>query len=116
MKIKKSKHIKRWLNYYRIYFDFHYPYKILIDGNFLKLCIDKEFILKEKLSKWLKGEIVFYVTSCVIQELNALPEQYKYIFYEAKKLVKIKCGHIVGVSPSECFCELIGKKNEEKYK
>lgn len=31
MKIKKAKHVKRWANFYRMNYDFRYPYKIIVN-------------------------------------------------------------------------------------
>jgi len=72
MRLKAGKQIKRICNFYKINFDFHFPFMILLDGNFLKLAIDRKFRLKEKLEKLLKGEVWLYITSCVIKELNLL--------------------------------------------
>lgn len=69
--------------------------------------------LKEYLSKWLKGTIWIYATSCVVQELNSIGEDYRDLFIEAKKLAKLKCGHITGCSPDECFKSIIGENNPE---
>jgi len=35
MKFKKAKLIKKIINFFRINYDFHFPYTLLIDGNFL---------------------------------------------------------------------------------
>ncbi len=57
MKVKKVKYLRKWINFYRINFNFHFPYKLLIDGTFLKVAMDRKFEFKEKLTKMLHGAV-----------------------------------------------------------
>jgi len=96
MKIKNKKFVKRWVEYYKINFDYHMPYRFLIDGNFLKICVDKKFPLIKKLESYFKGICWIYATSCVIKELESIGEGVFDTLLEAKK-IKYDCGHIHGV-------------------
>ena len=40
MKIKKNKNFKKNLQFYRIFFNFHQPYQLVLDGNFIKVMTD----------------------------------------------------------------------------
>lgn len=55
MKVKKNKFIKRTINFFKINFGFFEPFNILIDGNFLHLCLEKKIDFKTKLEKLMKG-------------------------------------------------------------
>lgn len=57
------------LTFYRMNFNFHDPYKFLIDGNFIKLIVEKEVDFKRRLESVINGKIKFYVPSCLIREL-----------------------------------------------
>jgi len=39
----------------------------------------------------------------VLAELESIGEPIQETYQEALKLAKIKCGHITGISPKECF-------------
>lgn len=51
----------------------------------------------------------------MINELNQLGDQFRDALDLARSLPRFKCGHIIGISPKECFANLIGKKNESQY-
>jgi U3 small nucleolar RNA-associated protein 23 len=70
MKLKNAKHIRRWISFFKINYNFHVPYKVLLDGNFLKLCYDRKFEFKEKMTKFFKGTVWLQVTTCVLRELK----------------------------------------------
>ena len=55
------------LTFYRINFGFHDPYKFLLDGNFIKLILEKEVDFKKRLENAITGKIKFYVPSCLIR-------------------------------------------------
>jgi hypothetical protein len=43
-----NQQIDKIVNFYRINHQFHDPYQLLLDGNFIKLLIEKEIDLKRK--------------------------------------------------------------------
>lgn len=57
MKLKKSKKIKKIIKFFRINFDFHFPYKVLLDGNFIFVCKQRDINIKELLLKYFNGQI-----------------------------------------------------------
>ncbi|KAL4450494.1 hypothetical protein ABPG74_019392 [Tetrahymena malaccensis] len=114
MKFKKIKQLRKWINFYRINYDFHFPYKLLVDGTFLKACYDRKFEFKEKLTKLMHGQCWVQITTCVLNELRSIP-QLKDLFDFAMSLPKLRCNHIDGLTPTECFKDLVQKNNTERY-
>ena len=55
MRIKRSKHYKRIIHFYRNNFEFEEPFKVLIDGNFIQACNKVQFDVKNMLMKLLDG-------------------------------------------------------------
>ena len=58
MRVKVGKQSRKTLQYYRINFLFSEPYKLIVDGNFLKTCIDKKIELRTKMHKTFNGKCV----------------------------------------------------------
>ena len=56
MKVKIGKLSKKTIQYYKINFGFFEPFKVLLDGPFLKKCIDKKINSKVKLEKIFGGK------------------------------------------------------------
>ncbi len=58
MRVKVGKQSRKSLAYYKINFHFKEPYKVILDGNFVKVCIDKKIELKSKIEKTLQGKVI----------------------------------------------------------
>jgi rRNA-processing protein FCF1 len=63
MKVKVGKQTKRTFQYYKINFRFAQPFKVIIDGSFIKFCSEKKQDLKEKIEKITGGRT--YISSFV---------------------------------------------------
>ena len=112
MRIKKAKQFRKKLQWYKIHHELHPPYKILVDGNFFKPCVDRQFDLKYKVEKLSGGKVWVSTTSCVINELNQLGEDFRELLNAARRLKKEKCVHKGGpIEPSNCIKQIIGIKN-----
>jgi len=58
MRVKVGKQCRKAIQFYRINFKFREPYKVILDGNFIKVCLDKKIDLRTKLDKVLGGKVV----------------------------------------------------------
>jgi len=58
MRVKVGKQSRKAIQFYRINFNFREPYKIILDGNFIKVSLDKKVELRTKLEKVLGGKIL----------------------------------------------------------
>lgn len=64
-----NQQIDKIVNFYRINHQFHDPYQLLLDGNFIKLLLEKEIDLKRKFQNTTKGKVTIKVTNCVLRQL-----------------------------------------------
>lgn len=130
--MKKVKFLRQWINFYRIHYDFHFPYRLLVDGTFLKTCMDRKFEFKEKLTKLLHGQCWIQITPCVLAELRVirniftlishisqiivlLPSaQLKEVYDFARNLPYLRCNHVDGLTPSQCIKDLVSNGNIER--
>ena len=62
-----NQQVSQVLTFYRINCGFHDPYKFLLDGNFIKLIVEKEIDFKKRLENAITGKTKFYVPSCLIR-------------------------------------------------
>ncbi|KAM4688905.1 rRNA-processing protein UTP23 homolog [Discoglossus pictus] len=57
MKIKRQKHAKKNLSFYRYNFRIREPYQVLLDGTFCQAALRNKIQIKEQLPKYLMGEV-----------------------------------------------------------
>ena len=71
MKVKRHKHIKKTLNFYKTNFGLSAPYRVLIDGTFCKAALTNKINIREQLPKYLDAEVQICTTVCVKKECEA---------------------------------------------
>ena len=72
MKIRRQKHVRRVLTFYKNNFDIHPPYFILVDGTFCRSALQFQVNLSEQMPKYLNSEVKFFTTRCVKEECESL--------------------------------------------
>ncbi|KAM3132063.1 hypothetical protein pb186bvf_015807 [Paramecium bursaria] len=107
MKIKKNKNFKKNLQFYRIFFNFHQPYQLVLDGNFIKVMTDNGIDLERQFLKLTKQKCWRHTTECVLRELKSLSHLFPRAYQVAQKLSKLNCKHIEGVSAAECLQDVV---------
>ena len=68
MKGKRHSNMRKAMEIYKINFGFFPPYRIIIDGNFLKKADDISLDLQDRLGHIFKEKIVLCTTKCVQNE------------------------------------------------
>eukprot|EP00798_Chlamydomonas_sp_ICE-L_P000343 gene343-1718_t len=113
MRVKKHKHTRRAIGFYKIHYGFHEPFKVLLDGNFIHATTSSNLKdLDNHISRLLGCKCKLYVTRCVTQELKGLGSEFKEAATASHKLDLHKCGHENKAEPAhECLTEVIGKDN-----
>ena len=101
----------RIINFYRINHQFHEPYQFLIDGNFIRLLVEKELDLKRKFEQSIKGKCTLRVTSCIIRELELLGDHFRLVLEQARTLKVVSCKHSIGHPVDACIQEMVGDSN-----
>jgi U3 small nucleolar RNA-associated protein 23 len=73
MKIKRQKHVKKVLQFYKINFNMLEPYQILIDGTFAQEALQSKINLADQVPKFFdKKTCELLTTSCALHETKAL--------------------------------------------
>lgn len=116
MKIKRQKHAKKSIIYYKYNFNFRQPFQILIDGTFCQAALKNKIQIKEQLPKYLMGEVQLCTTSCALKELETLPKE----LYGAKLILQRfqvrKCKHAKDPVPaSQCLLSMLEETNPHHY-
>jgi U3 small nucleolar RNA-associated protein 23 len=106
-----NQQIDKIINFFRINYQFHDPYRILLDGNFIKLVVEKGIDLSRRLETATKGRVSLRVTSCIIRELELLGEEFRLVVDEARKYKTIACKHSLEYSVDYCILDQIGETN-----
>ena len=74
MKVKRQKHVRRILTFYRNNFSMSTPYNVLLDGTFCKAALTSKVNISEQLPKYLDAEVKLYTTRCAMAECQAFGE------------------------------------------
>lgn len=72
MKVKRQKHVRKILTFYRGYFDYRSPFQVLVDGTFCRAALNCKVSISEQLPKYLDAEVKLCTTRCVLAECEAL--------------------------------------------
>ncbi|KAK3090967.1 hypothetical protein FSP39_016102 [Pinctada imbricata] len=104
MKVKRYKHIKKTLNFYKNNFGLTSPYQVLVDGTFCKAALKDKINISEQLPKYLQAEVKLSTTDCAKRECEAFGS----LLYGPLKVLQqfqvTKCGHKKPVSgAAECL-------------
>ena len=111
---KKDKWIKKTINFYRFVFKFDSPYKVIIDGNFASMALNKKFELKSSLEKLLDEKVILIIPSCIFKEVQSLESKIPGLLRLLSQYKIEQCNHNP-MNPTNCIRDYIGKKNNSKY-
>ncbi|KAG7458273.1 hypothetical protein MATL_G00236400 [Megalops atlanticus] len=116
MKIKRQKHAKKIISFYKYNFNFREPFQILLDGTFCQAALKNKIQIKEQMPKYLMGEVQLCTTNCVLKELESLGKE----LYGAKIILQRfqirNCAHFKNpVSAAECLQSMLETTNPHHY-
>ena len=111
---RKDKWIKKTINFYRFIFKFDSPYKIIIDGNFAAMALNKKFEMKSSLEKLLDDKVTLIIPSCIFKEVQSLENKIPGLLKLLSQYKIEQCQHNL-LSPTNCIRDYISKKNTSKY-
>ncbi|XP_056597376.1 rRNA-processing protein UTP23 homolog [Triplophysa dalaica] len=116
MKIKRQKHAKKSIIFYKYNFSFRQPFQVLLDGTFCQAALKNKIQIKEQLPKYLMGEVHLCTTNCALKELESLPKE----LYGAKLILQRfqlrNCTHTKEPLPaSQCLLSMLGETNPHHY-
>ena len=111
---RKDKWIKKTLNFYRFVFKFDSPYKVIIDGNFAAMALNKKFEMKSSLEKFLDEKVILIIPSCIFKEVQSIESKIPGLLKLLSQYKIEQCKHNL-LTPTNCIRDYIGKKNNSKY-
>ncbi|XP_022089352.1 rRNA-processing protein UTP23 homolog [Acanthaster planci] len=116
MKIKRYKHARRHLGFYKNVFNFREPHLVLVDGTFTCVALRHQTNIKDQLPKYLDGEVQLLTTKCAILETESLGKE----LYGAASILRryrvLSCPHQEEpVAAADCIKGMIGDNNSHHY-
>ena len=111
---KKDKWIKKTLNFYKFVFKFDSPFKVIIDGNFASIALNKKFDMKSALEKLLDEKVILIIPSCIFKEVQSIDNKIPGLLNLLSQYKIEECFHGL-LSPTNCIRDYIGNKNQSTY-
>jgi U3 small nucleolar RNA-associated protein 23 len=118
MKVKRAKHSRRVMSFYKFKYGFESPFNALLDGTFCQAALKNQINIQEQVSKYLIEPSVLLTTKCVLKELEKIGSEVYGAFLINKQFKLAKCPHTPVRSAAECISHLArrSKKSENpKY-
>ncbi|XP_071496425.1 rRNA-processing protein UTP23 homolog [Diadema antillarum] len=116
MKVKRYKHARKYLGFYRNNFNFREPHQILVDGTFTQMALLRKINIKEQMPKYLGGEVQLTTTNCILSEVEALGKAVYGGYLILKRYQVRRCGHKEKpVSAFRCIMSMIADQNKNHY-
>merc|ERR1719354_512480 len=113
MKVKRLKHVKKHLQFYKSTFGFHEPYQVLVDLTFCQHALTCKINIREQINNIIGKETQLFTTSCILAEGDMLGPQLHGALHICKQYKLRKCGHTLteALSAQQCIQHMIGSNN-----
>ncbi|NXC29538.1 UTP23 protein, partial [Campylorhamphus procurvoides] len=116
MGVKRQKHAKKIMGFYRHSFHFREPFQVLLDGTFCQAALRNKIQIREQLPGYLGGAAQLCTTRCVIKELELLGKALYGAKLIAQRFQVRNCSHHKDpVSGSTCLFSMIEDGNPHHY-
>ncbi|EGZ26299.1 hypothetical protein PHYSODRAFT_350283 [Phytophthora sojae] len=124
MRYLRAKGIRKALRQFHFLCGIKPPYKVLLDGNFIAMCVQMKVDVQERVPKFLQvkaHEVEFYVPRAALEELKMLGEATKEAYELAQnfKVAEVydqpKTDGDAPVDVSKVVQSIIGDKNDRKF-
>mmetsp|Transcript_28422 Transcript_28422/g.71392 ORF Transcript_28422/g.71392 Transcript_28422/m.71392 type:complete len:273 (-) Transcript_28422:102-920(-) len=113
MGVAKKKRVRKHLHFYKMAYNFHPPYRVLVEASFLVTSMMKKIFLREELPRLLQDKAFPVVTKCIVRHLRTLGEEASGAALMAKRMEHVRCGHEDSpVSQAECILSLIDDSSQ----
>ncbi|PKU49587.1 hypothetical protein llap_140 [Limosa lapponica baueri] len=116
MKLKRQKHAKKNMGFYKHNFHFREPFQVLLDGTFCQAALRNKIQIREQLPGYLGGATQLCTTRCVLKELESLGKALYGAKLIAQRFQLRSCSHHKGpVSGSACLLSMIEEGNPHHF-
>lgn len=82
MKFKRKKAAKRFLEIYKNHFGYSEPFKVLVDGTFVKNALDNKVQIFDQIKNYLGANVVLLTTEWYVKVIRA-SKRYEKPFWNA---------------------------------
>ncbi|XP_065674609.1 rRNA-processing protein UTP23 homolog isoform X3 [Hydra vulgaris] len=115
MRVKRLKHCKKIVNFYKTTFGFRQPFQVLVDLTFCQFALTYKINIKEQVSNYIEGDSLLYTTNCILEEGKSLGPQLYGAVLVCKQFKLRKCNHRKPVSAQACILSIIGEDNPHHF-
>ncbi|XP_074001741.1 rRNA-processing protein UTP23 homolog [Numenius arquata] len=116
MKVKRQKHAKKNMGFYKHNFHFREPFQVLLDGTFCQAALRNKIQIREQLPGYLGGATQLCTTRCVLKELESLGKALYGAKLIAQRFQLRSCSHHKDpVSGSACLLSMIEEGNPHHF-
>ncbi|XP_008503573.2 rRNA-processing protein UTP23 homolog [Calypte anna] len=116
MGLRRQKHAKKNMGFYKHNFHFREPFQVLLDGTFCQAALRNKIQIREQLPGYLGGATQLCTTRCVLKELESLGKALYGAKLIAQRFQVRSCSHHKDpVSGSTCLLSLIEEGNPHHY-
>jgi len=111
MRVKRLKHCKKHIAFYKTQFGFHEPYQVLVDLTFCQHALTCKINIKEQVANYFGAETQLFTTKCILEEGKLLGPQLGGALHICKQYKLRKCGHKEAMTAQQCIEDMIGESN-----
>ncbi|KAM6104118.1 rRNA-processing protein UTP23 homolog [Theristicus caerulescens] len=116
MKLRRQKHAKKNMGFYKHNFHFREPFQVLLDGTFCQAALRNKIQIREQLPGYLDGATQLCTTRCVLKELESLGKALYGAKLIAQRFQVRNCSHHKDpVSGSACLLSMIEEGNPHHF-
>ncbi|XP_074429764.1 rRNA-processing protein UTP23 homolog [Larus michahellis] len=116
MKLKRQKHAKKNMGFYKHNFHIREPFQVLLDGTFCQAALRNKIQIREQLPGYLGGATQLCTTRCVLKELESLGKALCGAKLIAQRFEVRNCSHHKDpVSGSVCLLSMIEEGNPHHF-
>ncbi|KAM9387098.1 rRNA-processing protein UTP23 homolog [Phaethornis superciliosus] len=116
MGLRRQKHAKKNMGFYKHNFHFREPFQVLLDGTFCQAALRNKIQIREQLPGYLGGATQLCTTRCVLKELESLGKALYGAKLIAQRFQVRSCSHHKDpVSGSTCLLSMIEEGNPHHY-
>ncbi|XP_014820641.1 PREDICTED: rRNA-processing protein UTP23 homolog isoform X2 [Calidris pugnax] len=116
MKLKRQKHAKKNMGFYKHNFHFREPFQVLLDGTFCQAALRNKIQIREQLPGYLGGATQLCTTRCVLKELESLGKALYGAKLIAQRFQLRSCSHHKDpVGGSACLLSMIEEGNPHHF-
>ncbi|NXO01585.1 UTP23 protein, partial [Rhinopomastus cyanomelas] len=116
MGLRRQKHAKKHMGFYRHNFHIQEPFQVLLDGTFCQAALRNKIQIREQLPGYLGGAVQLCTSRCVLKELESLGKALYGAKLIAQRFEVRNCSHHKDpVSGSACLLSMIEEGNPHHY-